>query len=107
MSKFPSFPPPPEASSPPVWTGSGFLVDNKKGRILRFEVGSSGWSDELTLFHEHIDDEDHYMNRASRDHAISRLKRWLSTLEPVVLDIGCSSGYMVKALRRCLPHATV
>jgi SAM-dependent methyltransferase len=106
MSNFLFFPPPPEASSPPVWTGTDFLVDNRRQRILRFEVGSSGWSDELTEFHEHIGDEDHYMNIASREHAISRLERWLSTNEPVILDIGCSSGYMVKALRHRLPHAT-
>jgi SAM-dependent methyltransferase len=107
MSNFLSFPPPPDASSPPVWTGTNFLVDDTQQRILCFEVGASGWSDELTEFHEDIGDEDHYMNVASRENAISRLARWLSAREPVILDIGCSSGYMVKAIRRRFPHATV
>jgi SAM-dependent methyltransferase len=107
MSSFLPYPTPPDTSEPPVWTGNGFQVGDRKQRILCYDVGSSGWSDELTELHEDIGDEDHYMNFASREHALSRMERWLSNPEPVVLDIGCSSGYMIKALRGRLSHATV
>ncbi|HXB70748.1 MAG TPA: methyltransferase domain-containing protein [Candidatus Acidoferrales bacterium] len=107
MSNVLRYPTPPETSEPPVWTGTGFLVGDRKQPVLCYDLGSSGWSDELTEFHEDIGDEDHYMNVASREYALSRMERWLSNPEPVVLDIGCSSGYMIKALRRRLSDATV
>jgi SAM-dependent methyltransferase len=75
--------------------------------VLCYDVGTLGWSDALTEFHEDIGDEEHYMNVASRENAISRLARWLSAAEPVILDVGCSSGYTIKAIRRRLPQATV
>ena len=83
------------------------MVGDHSQRVLCYDLGSSGWSDELTEFHEDIGDEDHYMNVASREYALSRMERWLSHPEPVLLDIGCSSGYMIKALRRRLSHAMV
>lgn len=107
MSNFLPYPSPPETSETPVWTGNGFLVGDRKQRVLCYDLGSSGWTDALTELHEDIGDEDHYMNFASREHALSQMERWLSNPEPVVLDIGCSSGYMIKALRGRLSHATV
>src|SRR5438045_590042 len=100
-------PPQPGATSPPKWTGNGFLVDQTVQRVLSYEVGVSGWTDELTERHEGIDDETHYINVASRTHALSRLERHLDCPEPVIIDVGCSSGFMVKDLRRRLPSATV
>jgi len=79
----------------------------KQSRVLCYDVAESGWSDALTDLHEDIGDEDHYMNAGSREHALSQLERWLSVPAPIVLDIGCSSGYMVKALRRRLTDAAV
>lgn len=107
MSNFLPYPAPPDTSESPVWTGTGFLVGDRKQRVICYDLGSSGWSDALTEFHEDIGDEDHYMNVASREYALSRMARWLCNPEPVVLDIGCSSGYMIKALRSRLPDATV
>jgi SAM-dependent methyltransferase len=100
-------PPPPGATSVPLWTGNGFQVDQTLQRVLSYDLGVSGWTDELTELHEGVDDENHYMNLASREHALSRLKRHLDTPEPVMIDIGCSSGFMVKDLRRQWPHAIV
>jgi len=107
MSNFPLLPAPPEATEPPIWTGNGFLLGGRRQAVLCYDVGPSGWSDALTEFHEDIGDEDHYMNVASRELAISQMERWLSAPEPVVLDIGCSSGYTIKALRQRFPHATI
>lgn len=83
------------------------MVDRTVHRVLCYEVGESGWTDELTQLHESVDDETHYMNLASRNHALDDLHRYLSGPEPVIIDIGCSTGFMVKDLRRHFPNATV
>jgi SAM-dependent methyltransferase len=107
MAQFLSIPAPPGLTEPPVWTGSGFLLGGKLQPVVSYEVGASGWSEELTAVHEDIGDEDHYMNVASREHAISRLERWVRVPQPLILDIGCSSGYTIRAIRKRLPAATV
>jgi SAM-dependent methyltransferase len=100
-------PPPPGAKLPPSWIGSGFRVDETVHRVLSYDVGVSGWTDELTELHEGVDDENHYMNLASRWNTLSRLDRHLETPKPVIIDIGCSSGFMVQDLRRYFPRAVV
>jgi SAM-dependent methyltransferase len=107
MAQFLSIPAPPGLTEAPVWTGSGFLLGGKLQSVVSYEVGASGWSDELTAFHENIGDEDHYMNVASREHAVSRLERWVRVPQPLILDIGCSSGYTIRAIRKRLPAANV
>jgi ubiquinone/menaquinone biosynthesis C-methylase UbiE len=100
-------PPPPGTSVPPVWVGNGFMVDQTILRVLAYDLGASGWTDELTALHEGVDDENHYMNLASRRHALNGLVRHLHVAAPVIIDIGCSSGFMVKDLRNCFPRAVV
>jgi SAM-dependent methyltransferase len=103
----PEFPPPPGCREPPAWTGCGFRTGNTTTRILSYEPGDSGWTEELTAFHEDVDDENHYINVASREHAVSRVERWIASRNPVIIDIGCSSGYTLKLLRARLPEATI
>lgn len=100
-------PPPPGCESKPVWTGRGFLVGDRLHPVLSYQVQTSGWTDELTDLHEDVDDEYHYMSLASREHAIGAVERWMSVSNPVVLDIGCSSGYTLKHLSRRIPGAHV
>jgi SAM-dependent methyltransferase len=100
-------PSPPGTDLKPIWTGRGFLVGEKFYRVLSYGVGVSGWTDDLTELHEGVDDEDHYMNLASRIHAISQLERYLECQAPVIIEIGSSSGFMIKDLRRRMPHARI
>jgi SAM-dependent methyltransferase len=102
-----SLPPPPGWTQVPAWTGNGFALGDTVHRVLCYDVGSSGWTDELTGLHEDVDDEYHYMSIASREHAIGSLERWISVPEPVILDLGCSSGYTLKHLRERMPRAMV
>lgn len=90
-----------------MWTGRAFSIGNATERILSYEIGASGWTDELTELHEDADDERHYINVASRTHAIASLERWITTAKPVIIDIGCSSGYTLQLLRERMPQATV
>ena len=101
------FPAPRGSSGAAFWTGTGFSVGERVDRVLSYDTGSSGWTDELTDLHEGVDDEDHYMSVASREQAVCALERCIEAPEPVILDIGCSSGYTLRLLRRRMPRATL
>jgi SAM-dependent methyltransferase len=101
------FPPPDDSMQRPVWTGRVFRVGESETPILSYTIGQSGWTDELTTFHEETAGTDHYIDRASRRHALSRLRRWLTANTPVIIDIGCSSGLMFESLRSQFPTAAI
>ena len=101
------FPAPHGAAGAAYWTGEGFAVGNRLERILSYTTGAAGWTEELTELHEGVDDEDHYMSVASREQAVSSLERSLDVAEPVILDIGCSTGYNLALLRHRMPRATL
>jgi ubiquinone/menaquinone biosynthesis C-methylase UbiE len=101
------FPPLPGGTSAPVWTGQAFRIGDRETAILSYETGESGWTDELTSFHEGTAGEDHYIDRASRRHTVRQLRRWITSDRPVIIDIGCSSGLMLRLLREEFPSATI
>jgi SAM-dependent methyltransferase len=104
-----AFPPPEGTAEVPLWNGRGFSIGQVESAVLAYEVGSSGWTDGLTVFHEETAGEDHYIDRASRRHAAKSLHQWLRAgpVSPVIIDIGCSSGLMLKVLREEFPHASI
>jgi SAM-dependent methyltransferase len=61
----------------------------------------------LTAFHEATAANDHYMDRASRQHTMTQLRRWLGADPAVIMDIGCSSGAMLKLLLREFRSANI
>src|SRR5262245_11384490 len=93
--KFPS----PRDGSSAFWNGNAFSIGAYFTRILAYDVDAPGWTEELTELHEDVDDEDHYMSVASREQAVLSLERWLAVQEPVILDVGCSTGYTLGLLR--------
>ena len=70
-------------------------------------TGESGWTDDLTDFHEDTAGANHPMDVASRTHAAAQLKEHLSAARPIILEIGCSSGFMLQQIQRLLPQALV
>jgi SAM-dependent methyltransferase len=102
-----SFPAPPGCSAPAVWTGRGFLVDGKPIPILSYGAGPVAWSDDLTEVHEEVAGDDHYIDRASRQHAIGQLQRWLNTGGAKIMDVGCSSGFFLRLLLRRFPDCVI
>ena len=84
-----------------------FYVGGHETRILSYEVGHSGWTDDLTTFHENTAGSDHYIDRASRLHTLVQLKQWLTVATPTIIDIGCSSGIILSALRAQFPTGTI
>jgi len=102
-----SFPAPPGCSAPAIWTGSEFLVDGNSLPILSYGTGPAAWSDELTEIHEAVAGGDHYIDRASREHTIGQLRRWLRVPGATIMDVGCSSGFLLKQLRRQFPDCAI
>ena len=92
---------------PPQWTGAGFLVGGKRLGVLAYSGGVSGWSDGLTHMHESWAGEDHPIDELSRGWATAALRRHAANASPVILEVGCSSGFLITRLRDEWPSATV
>ncbi len=91
----------------PVWTGNEFQIGEKGFPILAYDVGKSGWTDGLTQFHEETAGSDHFIDLASRQHALEQLHKYLKASKPAILEIGCSSGQMLQLMKVSLPDAFV
>jgi SAM-dependent methyltransferase len=103
-----TFPPVSVGEDPSVWNGGAFVRSGQSTRVLAYEVGESGWSDELTELHESATESGtHFIDVASRDHAISELKRALRARPASIMEVGCSAGHLLADMRRSLPNATL
>ncbi len=103
-ARFP-WPSPSAGGSRPSWTAAGFELDGARLPVLSYDVGASGWSDGLTTMHEDTAGADHPIDLASRRHAVEQLRRNLPRPDAVVLEVGCSSGYLLRDLQAALPEA--
>ena len=103
-----TFPPLSAGQDSPVWNGSAFVHSGKSSRVLAYEVGESGWSDELTALHETATESGtHFIDMASRRHAINELKRAFGSRPVSIMEVGCSAGHLLADMRRSLPDATL
>lgn len=91
----------------PIWCGDKFQIGTNFSNVLEYSVNIQGWNDDLTFFHEETAGDHHFIDKASRDHAISQLKKYLPNKESVILEVGCSSGYMLNRLKQTFPQAIV
>jgi SAM-dependent methyltransferase len=96
----------------PEWTGRGFRVGDRTVPVLDFvpetePAGPVGWTDELTSLHEDTAGQDHPIDRASRSWALRGLRRHLSSDTGTILEVGCSSGYLLTDLRQGWSRADV
>ena len=100
------WPIPPGELRPPRWNGQTFEIDGRASRVLIYQASDSHWSDDLTSLHETEAGHDHLIDRASRRLAISSMKRIVAD-SPIILDAGCSSGFVLDDLLRELPKANL
>lgn len=92
----------------PVWTGNGFRLGNASISVLEYSENFAGWSDDLTTLHEETAGDAHPIDVASRVDAVRQLTRYLHGKQaPVVLEIGCSSGFLLKDISTELPQAVL
>lgn len=87
------------------WTGAGFRAGNLRLPILEYSENFAGWSDELTHLHEHAAGSSHPIDLASRRDACAQVGRFVDAPRPVILEIGCSSGFLLQDLNRQFPSA--
>jgi SAM-dependent methyltransferase len=87
--------------------GNGFQVGNNICRVLEYSSNDMGWSDDLTSLHEDAAGSDHFIDRASRRHALQQLLKYAGEKPPVVLEIGCSSGFLVRQISERLKDSVV
>lgn len=102
-----AFPSPNAPGATCTWNGRAFLVNDCETPLLAYESANSGWTDELTNFHERLAGDNHYIDIASRNRAIAALRRTAHGGERIIIDIGCSSGSMLRDLRSSFPQATL
>jgi len=72
--------------------------------VLGYSVGVSGWTDDLTSFHEEAAGSSHPIDRASRRHAVEELKRHAVRESAVILEVGCSSGFLLQEIHARFPE---
>lgn len=92
------FPHPIDASRLVQWNGDSFDVDGNSVRVLAYTVEPSGWTDALTQLHEDSGGSDHFIDIASREQALDEVARVAAPLSSTVLEVGCSSGFLLRSL---------
>jgi SAM-dependent methyltransferase len=103
-----AFPPVRAGEAAPVWNASAFVWLGHATRVLAYDVGESGWSDDLTDLHEAATNHGaHFIDVASRLHAMGELRRVLGDRAASILEVGCSAGHMLADMRKQLPRATL
>lgn len=91
----------------PTWDGRHFRLGEINVPVLEYSENFAGWSDDLTALHEAASGENHPIDVASREFAIKRVREAIGSSDAVVMEIGCSSGYLIKILYAAFPNATV
>src|SRR5579871_879342 len=98
----------PGSDQQPIWTGRGFLLGDRSVPILQFAPADSGWSADLTTFHEESAGGSHPIDVASRKRAVQELVAQARIHpKPVLLEAGSSSGFLLRDMHAALPDALV
>lgn len=93
--------------SEPIWDGRQFVIGDKFLPILEYSENFEGWSDDLTQLHEEAAGENHPIDVASRQHAVAEVAFSVGDGKKIIMDIGCSSGFLLKDLTRALPNSSL
>jgi SAM-dependent methyltransferase len=103
-----SLPSPDGSLNSPEWTCAGFRLGDMLVPVLEYNENFAGWSDDLTALHEDAAGESHPIDIASRDDALAQLRFNLKRIAaPAILEIGCSSGFLLKNMVNAFPTATI
>lgn len=104
MIDFPALP----SGEKPVWDGERFQLGDRLSRVLAYSSNFSGWDDDLTELHEvEAGDGKHPIDIISRNTAIAALRSYGFPTDGTVLEVGCSSGFLLHDLRQEFPHAEI
>ena len=99
-SKLPfNLPPVDKSNEIPIWDGKNFRIGEASLPILEYSENLSGWSEDLTTLHEDASGKDHPIDLASRKRAVNFVKKYSTKYYQSILEIGCSSGYLLEDLK--------
>ena len=100
-------PPPAGYSDFPLWNGKNFVIGDQYLPVLEYSENFQGWSDDLTALHEAAAGDSHPIDLASRYDALLQVKKTMPTAQAVILEIGCSSGFLIRDMVKHLPEAII
>src|SRR6266568_281181 len=100
-------PPPVGYSVSPKWDGQNFVFGDQITPVLEYSENFAGWSDDLTALHEEAAGESHPIDRASRNDAVAQVKKLMPSAQAVIMEIGCSSGFLIRDLTKSFPEAVI
>ena len=108
LSDFP-WPSVPGMIEPPKWVGDGFLTNGKKqGSLICYNQTDSNWSEHLTELHEQeAGNGQHSIDIASRHLALSSFRKLANNDEALLLEVGCSSGYLLHDFQKYFPNLNI
>ena len=108
LSDFP-WPSVPGMIEPPKWVGDGFLTNGKKqGSLICYNQTDSNWSEHLTELHEQeAGNGQHSIDIASRHLALSSFRKLANNDGALLLEVGCSSGYLLQDFQKYFPNLNI
>ena len=86
------------------WDGDSFVIAGTRTRVLSYQSDESHWSDDLTEMHESISGNNHPVDLASQRLAIESMRRVSTRENATLIDVGCSSGYIISELQMKFPN---
>ena len=100
--------PPPEGYSVcPKWDGQNFVFGDQITPVLEYSKNFAGWSDDLTALHEEVAGGRHPIDVASRSDALMQVKKFIPFDKAVIMEIGCSSGFLIRDMVKSFPEAVI
>jgi SAM-dependent methyltransferase len=91
----------------PTWNGHEFVIGQSTVPVLEYSENFEGWSDDLTQLHEEAAGEHHPIDVASRARAIKEIQKHGREGHKVIMDIGCSSGFLLKDISKTFPDDAI
>jgi SAM-dependent methyltransferase len=102
-----NFPPPEGFLDRPIWNGHEFLIGNSRHQVLEYSENFAGWSNDLTSLHEEVSGDNHPIDVASRMDAIAQVRKCNPSSDTLIMEIGCSSGFLIRELVKKYPGISV
>lgn len=102
-----NLPPPAGCSVSPKWDVQNFVLGDQSTPVLEYSENFAGWSDDLTALHEEAAGESHPIDLASRQDAVAQVKKFMPSAQAVIMEIGCSSGFLIRDLAKSFPEAVI
>jgi SAM-dependent methyltransferase len=100
-------PAPSECYIHPKYDGRNFVFGNQSTPVLEYNENFVGWTDDLSALHEQAVGNSHPIDIASRRDALLQVEKFMPSDKAIVMEIGCSSGFLLLDLVRSFPEATI